>query len=54
MRNVTQMHYAREGIITPEMEFVAIRENLRLDELRERGLLKQHRGVSFGAAFLHA
>ncbi|MGB5540471.1 MAG: phosphomethylpyrimidine synthase ThiC, partial [Gammaproteobacteria bacterium] len=49
-RNVTQMHYAREGIITPEMEFVAIRENLRLDELRERGLLKQHRGVSFGAS----
>ncbi|HUT40226.1 MAG TPA: phosphomethylpyrimidine synthase ThiC [Gammaproteobacteria bacterium] len=49
-RNVTQMHYAREGIITPEMEFVAIRENLRLDELREHGLLKQHRGVSFGAS----
>jgi len=49
-RNVTQMHYARRGIITPEMEFVAIRENLRLDELRERGLLQQHRGVSFGAA----
>ncbi|MGB5472923.1 MAG: phosphomethylpyrimidine synthase ThiC [Gammaproteobacteria bacterium] len=49
-RNVTQMHYAREGIITPEMEFVAIRENLRLDELRESGLLKQHRGVSFGAS----
>ncbi len=29
-KNVTQMHYARQGIITPEMEFVAIRENLRL------------------------
>ncbi len=49
-RNVTQMHYARQGIITPEMEFVAIRENLRLDALHERGLLKQHRGVSFGAS----
>ena len=32
--NVSQMHYARKGIITPEMEFVAIRENQRLDELR--------------------
>src|SRR5690606_37267038 len=33
--NVTQMHYARRGIITPEMEYVAIRENQRLDDLRE-------------------
>jgi phosphomethylpyrimidine synthase len=49
-RNVTQMHYARQGIITPEMEFVAIRENLRLDELRDRGLLKQHPGQHFGAS----
>jgi len=48
--NVTQMHYARQGIITPEMEFVAIRENLRLDELRDRGLLKQHPGQHFGAS----
>jgi phosphomethylpyrimidine synthase len=48
--NVTQMHYARRGIITPEMEFVAIRENLRLDELRDAGLLKQHPGHSFGAS----
>src|SRR3989344_5200209 len=32
--NVTQMHYARKEIITPEMEYVAIRENLRLNELR--------------------
>ncbi|MDM7321785.1 MAG: phosphomethylpyrimidine synthase ThiC [Gammaproteobacteria bacterium] len=51
--NVTQMHYARRGIITPEMEFVAIRENLRLQELREdpryRDLLRQHPGMSFGA-----
>ena len=53
-RNVTQMHYARQGIITPEMEYVAIRENLRLDELRKdpryRKLLKQHPGQSFGAS----
>jgi phosphomethylpyrimidine synthase len=48
--NVTQMHYARRGIITPEMEFVAIRENLRLDELRDSPLLTRHRGVSFGAS----
>jgi phosphomethylpyrimidine synthase len=34
--NVTQMHYARQGIITPEMEFVAIRENLRNEALREK------------------
>ena len=33
-RNVSQMHYARQGMVTPEMEYIAIRENLRLDELR--------------------
>jgi phosphomethylpyrimidine synthase len=44
------MHYARQGIITPEMEYVAIRENLRLDELKDAGLRVQHRGVSFGAS----
>jgi phosphomethylpyrimidine synthase len=48
--NVTQMHYARRGLITPEMEFVAIRENMRLDELRDTPLFSQHRGVSFGAS----
>lgn len=48
--NVTQMHYARKGIVTPEMEYVAIRENLRLEELRDSGLLRQHRGHSFGAS----
>src|SRR5690606_20447726 len=42
--NVTQMHYARRGIVTPEMEFVAIRENQRLDALRDAGLLAQHPG----------
>ncbi|HEY5719140.1 MAG TPA: phosphomethylpyrimidine synthase ThiC [Gammaproteobacteria bacterium] len=51
---VTQMRYARRGEITPEMEYVALRENLRLAELREQyaaaGLLAQHRGHSFGAA----
>ena len=48
--NVTQMHYARRGIVTPEMEYVAIRENLRLDELRETTLLRQHKGHGFGAS----
>ncbi len=51
--NVTQMHYARRGIVTPEMEFVAIRENMKLDELRRdpryTKLLKEHPGQGFGA-----
>jgi phosphomethylpyrimidine synthase len=62
-KNVTQMHYARRGIVTPEMEYIAIRENLRrreyLAELRAAGpkgvkmaelMGRQHRGESFGAA----
>jgi phosphomethylpyrimidine synthase len=61
--NVSQMHYARKGIITPEMEFVAIRENLHrqeyMESLRAAGptgqrmaelLTRQHPGQSFGAA----
>jgi len=52
-KNVSQMHYARQGIITPEMEYVAIRENQKLSELRKdpayKKLLKQHPGESFGA-----
>ncbi|WP_038052437.1 phosphomethylpyrimidine synthase ThiC [Thioalkalivibrio sp. ALJ1] len=52
--NVSQMHYARKGIITPEMEYVAIRENNRLQELRAdpryQKLLRQHAGESFGAS----
>ncbi len=61
--NVTQMHYARRGIITPEMEFIAIRENLRREEylnsLKSQGpqgekfaalLGRQHPGQSYGAA----
>ena len=53
---VTQLHYARRGIITPEMEFIAIRENLGREAALESGdaprdsLLHQHRGQSFGAA----
>ncbi|UIN21895.1 phosphomethylpyrimidine synthase ThiC [Herbaspirillum frisingense] len=61
--NVTQMHYARRGIITPEMEFIAIRENLRrkeyLEQLKASGPMgnkladlmgRQHPGQSFGAS----
>ncbi len=52
-KNVSQMHYARQGIITPEMEYVAIRENQKLTELRKdpayKKFLKQHPGESFGA-----
>ncbi|CAI3786756.1 Phosphomethylpyrimidine synthase [Pseudomonas sp. MM227] len=49
--NVSQMYYARQGIITAEMEYVAIRENMKLAEARAAGLLKdQHKGHSFGAS----
>jgi len=51
--NVTQMHYARRGIVTPEMEFVAIRENLLREEMAARlpaSVTRQHRGESFGAS----
>jgi phosphomethylpyrimidine synthase len=51
---VTQMHYARRGIVTPEMEFIALRESMRVQELRDdpryARLLRQHRGEPFGAA----
>lgn len=47
-KNVSQMHYARQGIITPEMEFIAIRENQNMEKMRE--LYKgQHPGERFGA-----
>jgi phosphomethylpyrimidine synthase len=53
-KNVSQMHYAKQGMITPEMEYIAIRENQRMDELKasQTGpnvLLSQHAGESFGA-----
>ena len=47
---VTQMGYARRGIITPEMEFVALRENMRIDKAAAQSA---HRGQSFGAAIPH-
>ncbi len=51
--NVSQMYYAKKGIITPEMEYVAIRENQRIVELesayKKDGIAKQHTGVGFGA-----
>ncbi len=49
--NVSQMHYARQGIITPEMEYIAIRENMQRAQLAEASTLNtQHAGQSFGAA----
>jgi phosphomethylpyrimidine synthase len=48
--NVSQMHYARKGLITPEMEYIAIRENQRIDELmNNNSLWDQHPGHNFGA-----
>jgi len=52
-KNVSQMHYARQGIITPEMEYVAIRENTKLQEMRTAGIMRQHPqhpGQDFGAS----
>lgn len=62
-KNVTQMHYARRGIITPEMEYIAIRENMLrsdyIESLKSAGgnsarmaelMLRQHPGQSFGAS----
>ena len=49
-KNLTQLHYARRGEITPEMEFIAIRENQGLQQAKERGLISsRHMGESFGA-----
>jgi len=48
-KNVSQMHYARQGIITPEMEFIAIRENQRRENMSEL-LQTQHPGHDFGAS----
>jgi len=48
-KNVSQMHYARQGIITPEMEYIAIRENQKLDSYKDQNLLHRHPGMGFGA-----
>ncbi|WP_261389207.1 phosphomethylpyrimidine synthase ThiC [Ferrimonas balearica] len=48
-KNVSQLHYARAGIVTPEMEYVAIRENLGRERVRNEILKKAHPGQSFGA-----
>jgi phosphomethylpyrimidine synthase len=54
-KNVTQMHYARKGVVTPEMEFVALRESMRIEELRSDPayamLLRTHPGRKDGAKF---
>lgn len=50
-KNVTQLYYARQGIITPEMEYVAIRENQRIEQMAAapEAMQAQHKGESFGA-----
>ena len=52
-KNVSQMHYAKQGVITPEMEYIAIRESMKLQQLRNnpeyKKVLMQHAGMSFGA-----
>lgn len=54
-KNVSQLYYAKQGIITPEMEYIAIRENQRIDELKSQlngqyeSLCQYHKGESFGA-----
>ncbi len=50
-KEITQLYYARQGIITPEMEYVAIRENQRIDQLDavSKEMAAQHPGNSFGA-----
>jgi phosphomethylpyrimidine synthase len=50
-KNVSQLHYAKQGIITPEMEYIAIRENQRIEEIQNTKdpLCHQHAGNSFGA-----
>ncbi len=47
---VTQMHYAKQGIITPEMEYIALRENMRLQQTQDEAVQMQHPGHSYGAA----
>ena len=47
-QNVTQMHYARQGIITPEMEYIAIRENCKWQDYKDQ--IGQQKGKSFGAS----
>jgi phosphomethylpyrimidine synthase len=48
-KNVSQMYYAKQGIITPEMEYIAIRENQGLENIAKNPLMVQHPGNSFGA-----
>ncbi|GLR09015.1 phosphomethylpyrimidine synthase ThiC [Mixta theicola] len=48
-RRVTQLHYARQGVITPEMEFIALRENMGRERIRSEVLRQQHPGHGFGA-----
>ncbi|EKO3506360.1 phosphomethylpyrimidine synthase ThiC [Vibrio fluvialis] len=48
-RRVTQLHYARQGMITPEMEYIALRENMGRRRYQDEQLNRQHPGQNFGA-----
>ena len=52
--NVSQMHYARQGIVTPEMEYIAIRENAKREAVTDLDLLARHPGEAFGAGLPEA
>ncbi|WP_158368040.1 phosphomethylpyrimidine synthase ThiC [Candidatus Williamhamiltonella defendens] len=49
-RRVTQLHYARAGVITPEMEFIALRENMGRERIHDEGLLQQHPAQDVGTS----
>lgn len=51
-KRVTQLHYARMGVITPEMEYIAIRENMGRQKFADEQLNQQHPGLNFGANLL--
>lgn len=51
-KNVSQMHYAKQGIITPEMEYIAIRENQQLEKMQDEQVINTHKGNNFGAVKL--
>ena len=53
VKNVTQLYYAKQGIITPEMEYIAIRENQRIEQLglHSKDMDHQHQGNNFGARY---
>jgi phosphomethylpyrimidine synthase len=47
-KSITQYHYAKKGIITPEMEYAAIRENQLIEQIKDKTLLRKHPGMPMG------